>query len=220
MKWLLIAKLSATGSGEIRCRLLGGEAQFLGHWLSKRVTDTYRPSFVISKSGPSLNSTKIVISEEVLEKLTKKGLFSVPFELNSEEEAEIVIRLCLSEELQDWFMISGMPKRLTKSVLSGMSFIPRLESYEVFSSLKLDAGAPYRPNTTRPVREQNLDRGQRPSSWDWSTSEGHSSAFMYPSFKNWDSMPAEGEATDEYFSAESWSNHLAERAKDPVFELA
>lgn len=45
-------------------------------------------------------------------------------------------------------------------------------------------------------------------------------AFLYPSFKNWDSMPAELEATDEYFSPETWSNHLAGRAKDPVFELA
>ena len=111
------------GLGEIRCRLLGGEAQLLGHWISKRVTDTYRPSFVISKSGQSLDSTKIVISEETLEKLTKKGLFSVPFEFEPEEEAEAVIRLCLSEEPQDWFMISGFPKRLCKSVLSGMSFL-------------------------------------------------------------------------------------------------
>jgi hypothetical protein len=110
------------GSGELRCRLLGGEAQLLGHWISKRVTDTYRPSFLISKSGQSLDSTTIVISEEILEKLTKKGLFSVPFEFKPEEEAETVIRLCLSEEPQNWFMISGFPKRLNKSVLSGRPF--------------------------------------------------------------------------------------------------
>ena len=26
-------------------------------------------------------------------------------------------------------------------------------------------------------------------------------------------------AGNEYFSAETWSNHLEERAKDPIFEL-
>jgi hypothetical protein len=59
---------------------------------------------------------------------------------------------------------------------------------------------------------------QRLSSWSLSTPEVHS-AFSVPSFKHWDSMRADGKATDEYFSAESLSNHLEEKLKDTVFEL-
>lgn len=107
------------GSGEIRCRLLDGEAQLLGHWISKRVTDTYRPSFVIGKRRQILNATTTVISDEILEKLTKKGSFAIPFDFNPEEEAELVIYLCLAKEPGKWFMISGFPKRLKKPNLPG-----------------------------------------------------------------------------------------------------
>ena len=92
------------------------------------MTDEYRPSFVISKRGQSLDATKIAVCDEILEKLTKKGLFSVPFEFDPEEQAEVVIYLCLSEEQQDWFMISGFPKRLNKSILSGKPYC--LEPYK------------------------------------------------------------------------------------------
>lgn len=68
-----------------------------------------------------LSATTTVISEEILEKLTKKGSFAVPFEFNPEEEAEQIIYLCLSEEPHKWFMISGFPKRLNKPTVSGMS---------------------------------------------------------------------------------------------------
>lgn len=68
-----------------------------------------------------LCAATIVISEEILEKLIKKGSFAVPFEFNPEEQADLVIYLCLSEEPQKWFMISGFPKRLNKPIVSGMS---------------------------------------------------------------------------------------------------
>lgn len=35
-------------------------------------------------------------------------------------------------------------------------------------------------------------------------------------FKSWNSMAAEEEPTSEYFSAETWSEHLENQAKAPV----
>lgn len=179
---------------------------------------------MISKSGQSLDNTKIVISEEILEKLTKKGLFSVPFEFNPEEQAKVEIRLCLSEEPQNWFMISGFPKRLNNSVVSGMSF--HLESCEVSPFLIFicpNIGARFRKSASRSILEQSSGIGQRYSDWNLSSPEVHS-GFPVPGFKRWDSMPVDEKPMDEkpineLFSAETWSNHLENQPRDMVFEL-
>lgn len=62
--------------------------------------------------------------------------------------------------------------------------------------------------------------GQRLWDWNLSSPELHAS-LPAPGFSGWDSMATDEDPTptSEYFSAETWSEHLQNQAKAQVFEL-
>ena len=132
-----MAKIKLTCIAEIQCRFPsdGREIRSLGEKLKNATTQHFQPYFVIGEKDSNSNSSKIIFTSE----LTQKMMMNASFDVGrvqipvSGETAITTISLSMipGEELP----ISGFPRALTVKKPTKGIFVASLYSYQILSSV-------------------------------------------------------------------------------------
>ncbi|KAI9893876.1 MAG: hypothetical protein M1814_005429 [Vezdaea aestivalis] len=100
----------------IQCCLTDNEVTVLGQWLNHCPWGGSRPYFVVSTLLASdIPPLKLLLEDKIIDKMTRKGHFSIPFKTEHLLQVEVAIQMwfpdAFSPEVEQ-YMIGGFPRRL------------------------------------------------------------------------------------------------------------